>query len=71
MLTLQRLFGGQDKVLSKLDNLQTELHALKTDLAVVRAGFESMSGQVVELQQEVQRAAVSHANLRAVVAGLK
>ena len=71
LLLLQRLFGGQDKVLAKLDALQCEVQELKTSLAVVSSGFQTMSQQVTTLQEETQRQAVSHANLRAVVAGLK
>jgi len=71
MLTLQRLFGGQDKVLAKLDAVQAELGEVRTSLAVVSSGFETMSRQVAVLQEETQRQAISHANLRAVVDGLK
>jgi len=71
MFMLQRLFGGQDKVLARLDKLGDDVAELKTSVAVMCASSERRDAELLALREDTQRNATSHANLRAVVAGLQ
>jgi len=68
LLLLQRAFGGQDKVLARLDRLSEDVGELKTSLAVLQGAVTQREADMTQLRETVSRMQNSHANLRAVVA---
>jgi peptidoglycan hydrolase CwlO-like protein len=60
-----RIFGGQDKVLARLDALQLELTSASKQLAVMVAALERRDSDVERLQRQVEEQGKAIAKLEA------
>ena len=62
-----RIFGGQDKVLARLDLMQAELTASSKQLAVLVAALERGNSDVERLQRQVEEHGKAISRLDAVI----
>jgi hypothetical protein len=62
-----RIFGGQDKVLARLDLMQAELTASSKQLAVLVAALERGNSDVERLQRQVEEHGKAISRLEAVI----
>jgi hypothetical protein len=66
-LLIGRMFGGQDKVLARLDVLQAGVSQLSQQLAVLASGTERRDHDVARLETTVAEQGKSIARLEALV----